>query len=262
MPYPFIIKATTLAGGNYVKISKPCEVMAAYEKMSELISRPENIPLQPRLLAQEWLEYEMEDIWCVEAYYDQKGKARGFFPIKKARTVIYKDGTYGSRLYAGESMANDILTESTRRLLDSLEWKGLAHLDWVYCRDKGQYYLTEINPRLPGFSFFPSQAGFEMGYYYYADLTGQPFECHHTDNTLYFETLRYPGDLSSAMAACFRKQYSFLKLCKSYARIFTEKKSVVMDYFNSRDIKMTVCNLLLIIKTICAELRKMFYNKK
>jgi predicted ATP-grasp superfamily ATP-dependent carboligase len=256
MPYPFIIKPTTLAGGNYVRVCTPEEVKPAYQKMQALISQPENKVLHSQLMAQEWLEYEMEDIWCVEAYYTPEGKPVGFFPIKKTRTVMYREGTYGSRLYAGESVVNEEIASLTQTLLDSLEWKGLAHLDWVYCRNKGQYYLTEINPRLPGFSFFPSQAGFDMGYYYYADLAGQSYLPPKITPTLYFETLRYPGDISSALAAIIRKRYSLSELIRSYARIFTENKPVVIDFFSRNDLKMTAFNIIGIAKTLLKEVKK------
>jgi phosphoribosylamine-glycine ligase len=51
MDYPFIIKATTLAGGNYIKVYKQEEVADAYIKMKEAISREENRILEPRLIA-------------------------------------------------------------------------------------------------------------------------------------------------------------------------------------------------------------------
>jgi predicted ATP-grasp superfamily ATP-dependent carboligase len=262
MDYPFIIKATTLAGGNYIKVYKQEEVLDAYIKMKEAISRQENRVLHPRLIAQEWLDYDMEDIWCVEAYYDRYGTGKGFFPVKKIRTVIYRRGTFGSRLYAGESFPNEKVVALTRTLLDALEWKGLAHVDWVYSRNKSEYYLTEINPRLPGFSFFPSQAGFEMAYYYYADLTGGTITCHDVKPFLYFESLRYPGDISSAISAIFRRQYSWKKLIKSYARIFTEGKPIIIDFFNISDIRMTMANVVNIMRIMVKELKQSISKKR
>jgi hypothetical protein len=230
--------------------------------MEETISRHENRSLEPRLIAQEWLDYDMEDIWCVEAYYDRYGTGKGFFPIRKIRTVIYRGGTFGSRLYAGESFPNEKIVALTRKLLDGLEWKGLAHVDWVYSRHRSEYYLTEINPRLPGFSFFPSQAGFEMAYYYYADLTGGAIICHDVKPFLYFESLRYPGDISSAISAIFRRQYSWKKLIKSYARIFTEGKPIIIDFFNISDIRMTMANIVNIMRTMAKEMKQMIFKKR
>jgi hypothetical protein len=261
MDYPFIIKATTLAGGNYIKVYKQEEVADAYIKMKEAISREENRILEPRLIAQEWLEYDMEDIWCVEAYYDRHGVGKGFFPIRKIRTVIYRGGTFGSRLYAGESFPNEKIVTLTRTLLDGLKWRGLAHVDWVYSKKRNLYYLTEINPRLPGFSFFPSRAGFEMAYYYYADLTGAAITCHDVKPFLYFESLRYPGDISSTISAIFRRQYSWKKLIKSYARIFTEGKPTVIDFFNTSDLRMTMANIVSIMRTLAKEMKQSLWKR-
>jgi predicted ATP-grasp superfamily ATP-dependent carboligase len=261
MDYPFIIKATTLAGGNYIKVYKSEEVPDAYTKMKEAISREENRVLNPRLIAQEWLDYEMEDIWCVEAYYDRYGTGKGFFPIKKIRTVIYRGGTFGSRLYAGESFPNEKIVTLTRTLLDGLEWRGLAHVDWVFSKKRNLYYLTEINPRLPGFSFFPSRAGFEMAYYYYADLTGGAVVCDEVKPVLYFESIRYPGDISSTISAIFRRQYSWKKLIKSYARIFTEGKPTIIDFLNISDIRMTMANIVRIMRTLVKEMKQSLWKK-
>jgi hypothetical protein len=117
-------------------------------------------------------------------------------------------------------------------------------------------YLTEINPRLPGFSFFPSRAGFEMAYYYYADLTGAAITCHDVKPFLYFESLRYPGDISSTISAIFRRQYFWKKLIKSYARIFTEGKPTVIDFFNTSDLRMTMANIVSIMRTLAKEMKQ------
>ena len=263
IPYPFIIKATTLAGGNYIRVYNHDEIDQAYEKMLELITSPKNELLNANLIAQEWLFYDMEDIWCVEAYYDKNGEAVGFYPIKKTRTVIYNDGTYGSRLYAGEYVHNELIVDLTKKMLDYLEWRGFAHLDWVYCKNKNQFYLTEINPRLPGFSYLPYKAGFDMAYYYYADMVCEKRFTKRTKiyPVIYFESLRYPGDLSSSLSAICKGQYDFKKFISSYLRIFTSRKKLVLDLFYTEDIKLTCLNLFRIIKDISDELFEFFFNR-
>jgi len=242
MPYPFILKATTLAGGNYFKVHQNSEVDDAYQGILQTIARQQGTVLNPEIIAQDWLEYDMEDIWCLEAYYDKLGNARGFMPIRKIRTEIKRDGTYGSRLYAGVSGENAELTSLSRKLLDSLHWKGFAHLDWIYSKKRNKYYLTEINPRLPGFSFFPSHAGFDMASYYYFDLTNEDFVIPPLKQTLYFEPLRYPGDISGTLSAILRRQYSLKKLISTYCRAIIGKSSVVMDFFDIKEPRMTVIN--------------------
>ncbi len=261
MPFPFIFKATTLAGGNYVKVtSDSADIKAAYSEMLSIVDKHKCGVISPEIIVQEWLEYDMADIWCVESYYDQYGRAQGFLPIRKERTVIKKDGTYGSRLYAGEVVENSTLVDLSRKLLDHLGWKGFAHFDWVYSKKKDSYYLTEINPRLPGFSFYPSRAGFEMAYYYYADLSNTPYTVEEATSSLYYEIFRYPGDISSSISTIIRKQYSLRKFIESYLRIFKEDRKVFIDFFDPEDPKMTWFNFLHIIKTLYGELKNFIYK--
>lgn len=240
--YPHIIKATRLAGGNYKRINSPEEVLPAFDQMQALVTSPPNLVMNASLIAQKWLTYEVENIWCVESYYDTHGKARGFWPIRKWRTVIYKDGTFGSRLYAGECVEQPELTELSRKLLDGLEWRGFAHLDWVYLPQEKTFSLTEINPRLPGFSFFPSNAGFEMAYFYYADLVGETFSVNPLKKTVYLEMLRHPGDFTSTLIACARGQYPFRKFTNSYFSAFFGQRKLVVDYFESCESKRSLVN--------------------
>lgn len=254
--YPHIIKATRLAGGNYAFVQGDYDVLPAFKKMTTLIKIKSNKAMESGLISQEWLQYELEDSWSTEAYYDTQGKARGFWPTRRWRTVIYPNGTFGSRLYAGESLEQTELRALTKKLLDGLEWRGFAHVEWVFLQDKKKFCLNEINPRLPGYSFFPCHAGFNMAYFYYADLTCQEYEVPPLRSTVYFETFRHPGDFTSTLIACARGKYSFLKLFKSYLKALLGKRPVVVDYFEISEPKRTIYNFL----NISSNLFKDFFS--
>ncbi len=253
MPYPFIFKATTLAGGNYVKVYRKNDVNTAYESIQAVIEKQKDCILNPEIIAQEWLEYDMEDIWCLEAYYDKTGSAKGFMPIQKIRTEVKANGTFGSRLYAGKAVKNSELSMLSKKLLDSLSWRGFAHFDWIYSKKKKKYYLTEINPRLPGFSFYPSNAGFEMAYFYYADLINEPFIVPKLAPSFYFEPFRYPGDISATISTIFRKQYTFGSFLNSYFKAFWGNKPVIVDFLDFNETRMTGYNFYRIATTILKE---------
>lgn len=254
--FPLILKATTLSGGNYCKAENLNELFAAYKTMLKIINESVNSIMNPQIIAQQWLRYKIEDIWCVEAYYDQKGAAKGFWPVRKWRTVLYKQGTYGSRLYAGESRKNKRLESQSEKLLSSLHWKGFAHLDWVYVDEDDEYYLTEINPRLPGFSAFPTKAGFDMAFYYYSDLTGQPFDICRTKSHIYFEAIRYPGDLTEGIGAIYRKKYQWSKFLSTYMNLLAHKRPHIIDFADLSDPYMTLYNLKDVMSQIIHRLLK------
>jgi predicted ATP-grasp superfamily ATP-dependent carboligase len=253
--YPLVVKGTTLAGGAYVRVAGPDELQAAVMRMREIAARPENQARRPRLIVQAWLDCAMEDIWCVETLYRTDKRPAGFLSLRKIRTNVNRDGTFGSRMYAGESMPNPELEALAERLLTDLDWRGFAHLDWIRSRVDGRYHLTEINPRLPGFSTVLAKSGFDIASLYYADLEGLPAQEPKPRRTLYFECLRYPGDLSSAAATIARGQYSVWKLIKSYARVLRGTHRVAVDFLSWRDPVMTLAVLLGIARTIISEVR-------
>jgi hypothetical protein len=100
-----------------------------------------------------------------------------------------------------------------------------------------------------------------MAYYYYADLTGGAIVCGKVKPFLYFESIRYPGDISSTLSAIFRRQYSWKKLIKSYARIFTEGKPTIIDFFNTSDTRMTIANIISIMRTLVKEMKQSLWKK-
>jgi predicted ATP-grasp superfamily ATP-dependent carboligase len=253
--YPLVVKGTTLAGGAYVRVAGSKELHAAVARMREIAARPESRTRRPRLIVQAWLDCAMEDIWCVETLYRRDKRPVGFLSLRKTRTNVNRDGTFGSRMYAGESIPNPELEALTERLLTYLDWQGFAHLDWIHSRRDGRYHLTEINPRLPGFSAVLAKSGFDIASLYYADLEGLPAEEPKPRRTLYFESLRYPGDLSSAAATIARGQYSVWTLIKSYARVLRGTHRVAVDFFSWRDPAMTLAVLLGIARTIISEVR-------
>jgi hypothetical protein len=98
-----------------------------------------------------------------------------------------------------------------------------------------------------------AKAGFDIASLYYADLEGLPAEAPKPRRTLYFECLRYPGDLSGAAATIARGQYSVWKLIKSYARVLRTTHRVAVDFFSWRDPGMTLAVLLGIARTLISE---------
>lgn len=234
-----IIKGTRLAGGKYLKIENEASIVKAFDRMREIISDEANKYCESKLILQKFLDANITNIWCCESIYKKDGVPVGFLSIKKIRTVINEDGTYGSRLYAGENILNPKLEEYTKKILDSLNWRGIANLDWVYLPEKTEYFLTDFNPRLPGFSNFPSKIGFEMAYFYYLDLIGEPVTIPPIPKSIYFETFRMPGDLSGGIRAILERKLQVKPFIVSYLNIFNPKYKKVFDVFEPSDPKFT-----------------------
>jgi predicted ATP-grasp superfamily ATP-dependent carboligase len=237
---PLILKPTRLAGGKFTVIRQEDELEPAFQKMKALVESPRFRHLQSGLIAQEFISYGYDDIYCCESYYTRESKPIGFLSIHKIRPNINTDGTAGGRLYAGETEKNPELENFTRKLLDHLQWTGLAHLDWLYSKKYNQYLLCEINPRLPGFSNLVTKLNFDMAYYYYADLTGREIPGFKYKDALYFEALRMPGDVTGGLFAVSKGYISFSSLWKSYLGIFKAGRPVYLDVLYRSDPMFTL----------------------
>jgi predicted ATP-grasp superfamily ATP-dependent carboligase len=65
------------------------------------------------------------------------------------RYIRCKDGQFGTSVFR-ESVEVPALLDAGRRLLESVGWHGVAHLDFIYDEATGEHALIEINPRFWG----------------------------------------------------------------------------------------------------------------
>ena len=237
--FPLLLKPTRLAGGKYLKIKRQEDIAPMYQEMMDLIHSEEYEVQQSDLIIQEFIVHHYTDIYCCESYYPINNKDHDFLSIRKVRPNINYDGTVGSRLHAGITLRLPELERQTKQILDYLNWQGFAHLDWLYSEKHQQFLLCEINPRLPGFSNFVTSIGFDMAWYYYADLVGLQPKKYKFKRALYFEAWRHPGDLTTNLLAVFKGHLSFWSYLWSYLKIFSFRYKVVFDVFYSRDFKLT-----------------------
>ena len=237
---PIILKATRLAGGKFELIRRKEELASAYETMDALIHADGYVHMHSGLIAQEFIHYDYDEIYCCEAFYTTESKPTGFLSIHKIRPNINRDGTAGGRLFAGETTKDEVLENHTRTTLDHLGWQGLAHLDWIYSKKYQQYLLCEINPRLPGFSNLLTKVGFEMAYYYYADLCQLPITPYRFQKALYFEAIRMPGDITTGVYAIMKGYLSLKSFTISYLRLLTFKHKVHIDIYYPYDLAFTL----------------------
>ncbi len=233
---PLILKGTRLAGGNYKKLSNRDDLKQSFFAMLEEIRSDGNFMRNSKIILQEWKKFSVTDSWHCLSFYDKNSNPLGFFTIKKIRSSINKDGSFTSRLFAGEYKRNEELENMTEKILSAVKWRGFASFDYYYVPSEEKQYFTEVNPRAPGFSLYPSKAGFDMGYYYYADLVGLPIEKPASfPKSIYFETFRLPGDLTSGIEHILRGNLKLLPFIKSYLRLFENETRKVIEPIRTDD---------------------------
>lgn len=259
--YPIIIKPTRLAGGNYIKVFNDKQAINAYKKLSNLINSKRFQKYRSGIIAQTWIESGMHDNWSCEIFYDKKGDFKGAVTSQRIRTSLSDLGTPTSRFYAGQKLTNDILVTYTRKLLEYVDWKGMAHVEFVYDNNSEKFLLNEVNPRLPGFTFFLSNVGFDIAYFYYSDLCDNKYNIDiSSSNHYYFESLRYPGDITDGIVNISRNYINVNSYINSYFRAFFSNEKVIIEYFNCKDLFLTIAIQISNIYILTKKLSRYIYK--
>lgn len=114
------------------------------------------------------------DEYLFGALYDH-GEAVATFQHRQVRGETYAGGGGSYR----ESVDIPRLEEAGRKLLDHLEWHGLACIEYMEDARTGEMKLTEINPRIWRSLPFAVQAGADFPYYYWLLANGRPEAIEH-----------------------------------------------------------------------------------
>ena len=113
-------------------------------------------------------EYVQGEGWGVSCLYWQ-GRRLASFTHRRLREKIVTGGTSTLR----ESSRNPLLEDYAHRLLDALNWHGLAMVEFKYDPISGKGWFIEINPRLWGSIHLAVAAGVDFpALLYFAALDG------------------------------------------------------------------------------------------
>lgn len=260
---PVILKGTRLAGGQYEILYNLKDVKNAIRILNDTISDEGYVNRGSKIIVQEFLHYKMKDIWCCETVYSSKSKPLGHFTIQKIRPSFLYNGAYGSRMFAGESVFCPEIISIADSILSHNNWRGFAHLDLVYQENENRFYLMEVNPRLPGFSYYPSKAGYEMGYIYYRDLIGErvyPINDKYK-KSYYFETFRFPGDGITSLQYVVNGYIDPKDYLRSYLSLLKRGSIKIIDPIRIDDIKFSIQSLKTNILVCCKWLIKKIIKK-
>jgi predicted ATP-grasp superfamily ATP-dependent carboligase len=124
--------------------------------------------LKGTTVCQEIIEGGDENVFQCTALVRASGEPGAVFCARKLHQ--YPPG-YGVMCF-GRSEENEAPTAQAVRLLDWLQYRGLASLEFKYRVEDGRYYFIEMNPRLPWYNALFFDAGVNLPYLTYLDLTG------------------------------------------------------------------------------------------
>jgi predicted ATP-grasp superfamily ATP-dependent carboligase len=120
-------------------------------------------------LMQELIEGDDDQVFQYTALVNSQGEIAAYSTVRKL--CQYPPG-YGSMCY-GQTERNDALAAEGRKLILALGYRGLGSLEFKYRQKDGGYYFIEMNTRLPWYNGIFADAGVNLSYLAYLDLTGQ-----------------------------------------------------------------------------------------
>lgn len=145
-----------------VEVSNQAELIAEYQKIAVL---------DDRIILQELIHGQDDQIYIYLAYCREKGVPEGVFTGRKLRQYPPHYGTAS----LAESLWTSGVAEIGNQFLKCIEYEGVAGIEFKRDPRTGQFKLMEINPRLVQWHGITKQAGLDVCYAQYLDLTGQPF---------------------------------------------------------------------------------------
>ena len=111
------------------------------ENITKLIS---TLKSNTNYLIQEFINGGMKST-CVTIFMESSCKPAAFLCHER----IYEYPISGGPSTQRKTVFNKYLIKQSIEILKFINWKGLASLEWKYCKNEKKYYLLEINPR-PG----------------------------------------------------------------------------------------------------------------
>ena len=126
-----------------------------------------NPELRGRTLWQEIIKGGDDSVFQCNVLVTARGLMGATVCIRKIHQ--YPPG-FGSMSFGRTERVEFIVAESAR-ILEALEYRGLASLEFKVCPADGRYYFIEMNPRLPWYNSLFADAGVNPSHPAFRDLT-------------------------------------------------------------------------------------------
>jgi predicted ATP-grasp superfamily ATP-dependent carboligase len=153
LEYPVMVKPIRGLGAiGVIRIDDQEELLKRYHSLHALYGE---------LLIQEFIPQEGGIQYQAEAFLDEMSKMKVCMVILKPRFFPVNGGTSTANL----TIDHPEITETTKRLLEGLNWKGAADVDYILDPRDGSAKILEINPRVTAGIKIGFAAGID-----YADL--------------------------------------------------------------------------------------------
>jgi D-aspartate ligase len=166
-PFPCLIKPARNFDNPLPFEGKKNFVAFSPKELQEFYGR--NPGFQGTTIWQQIIEGEDDDIFQCTALIQESGDIGALASVRKIHQ--YPKG-FGKMVF-GRTEENTVVVSEALKLLRFVGYRGIASLEFKYQPKDGNYYFIEVNPRLPWYGSLFMEAGVNLPYLAYLDLTGK-----------------------------------------------------------------------------------------
>lgn len=164
--YPCLVKPVHRQTVTFPIPAKAFVAQSAQELESFFVANPQ---LKGATLVQELIEGGDDQIFQCTVLVKQSGET----VHATVRKLHQYPPHYGTMCH-GQAEPNDQLVTESMKLVRALGYRGLGSLEFKYRASDNRYYFIEMNTRLPWYNGIFDDAGVNLAYLAYLDLTGKP----------------------------------------------------------------------------------------
>jgi D-aspartate ligase len=168
--YPVVVKR--IAAWRPARVPAPPSVAIA-ESKEELLTAYDRMecPEEPNVMLQEYVPGGSDSIWMFNGYFNQRSDCLVGLTGQKLRQRGPHTGSATLALCAD----NPAVQKMTRRLMESVSYRGVLDLGYRFDERDGLYKLLDVNPRIgETFRLFVGANGMDVLGALYRDMTAQP----------------------------------------------------------------------------------------
>lgn len=209
--FPVLLKAIN-SHVSLLQTGRKMFVAGSKKELLNLYNQYETVT-DPQFMIQEFIQSSHDSTWMFNGYFNQKSECLFSATGKKIRQPNFSRATS-----LGICLQNKIIDEISKQFLETINYRGIVDIDYVFNEREKQYKILDINPRIGStFRLFVMKNGLDVARAQYYDLTGQQVP---TDHIMFGRKwLVEDWDLISIIESFHHRKSILRQLTQSFANV-------------------------------------------
>jgi D-aspartate ligase len=182
-----------------------------------------NATLLDKIVIQQIIPGHETNIYQCTCYYNNVKNYIEMFTVEKIHQFPPDFGI----MTFGLSVENNIIKGISKSILEEIGYNGFASMEYKWCSITKQYYLIEINPRLPWYNSLFTSCGINFPYIAYMDQKFSQLPARASEVILHRKWLYFRNDLFAYM---MRKEKGERKSPKKWLSYILRARSFAYWY--------------------------------